>query len=62
MKNKGRRGITGNHNLKGHTSHLTRPVNSMASRGEMYGGKFNKSKWIKRIRGYFKSQTKEILC
>jgi hypothetical protein len=32
----------------------------MSSKGYA-SGKFDKKKWIKRIRGYFKSQTKEIL-
>lgn len=69
MKNKGRIHKTTSMNCKGWLTHLTRPVESMASRhnngspGFLPGAssKFNKRKWSKRVRGYFKSQTKELL-
>jgi hypothetical protein len=64
MKNKGRRHKAGNDpkltasaNCKGTTMVLTRPITSMSSKG-FATGSFDKNKWIKRIRGYFKSQTK----
>ena len=67
MKNKGRRHKAGHdselqglHNCKSSISYLTRPIGSMSSKGFALG-KFDKSKWQKRLRGYFKSQTKEIL-
>jgi hypothetical protein len=67
MKNKGRRHKAGSlgdvqsmSNCKSNIAHLTRPIESMSSKGYA-SGKFDKKKWIKRIRGYFKSQTKEIL-
>lgn len=66
MKNKGRRHLagvdsrTGSMNCKGLIAHVTRPVTSMSSKGYA-GSKFDKKKWIKRIRGYWKSQTKNIL-
>lgn len=61
MKNKGRRhkaatvgDITAMSNCKSCIAHLTRPIESMSSNG--YGkGKFNKKKWSKRVRGYFKT-------
>ncbi len=66
MKNKGRRHkagsdseLSGINDCKSCISHLTRPIESMSSKG-FASGKFDKSKWIKRMRGYFKSQTKEI--
>jgi len=65
MKNKGRKHKAGSGNLsgigncKGCLIQLTRPITSMSSKGTA-NGKFDKSKWIKRVRGYFKSQTKEI--
>lgn len=61
MKNKGRRhkAGSGGHNGKGWLSGLTRPIKSMAS--SEHTGKFFKKKWSKRVRGYFKSQTKDIL-
>lgn len=65
MKNKGRRhkagmdeNLSGIGNCKSNICHLTRPITSMSSKGFAFG-KFDKSKWIKRIRGYFKSQTKK---
>ena len=74
MKNKGRRklalaGRSGGMNCKGFLTHLTRPITSM-SKGEagMFSStakgkksaKFDKKKWIKRMRGYFKSKTKNL--
>lgn len=38
---------------------ITRPIKSMSSKGYARG-RFDKKKWIKRIRGYFKSQTNSI--
>lgn len=67
MKNKGRKhkaGRTGEligiGNCKSSIAHLTRPIESMSPKG-FASGKFDKKKWIKRIRGYFKSQTKRPL-
>lgn len=66
MKNKGRRQLASNgnfnglENCKGLLTHITRPITSMSSKG-MAGGSFDKHKWVKRVRGYFKSQTKELL-
>jgi hypothetical protein len=62
MKNKGRKHLKGfnsggMNNCGGTIDHLTRPITSMSSKG-MASGKFDKSKWQKRIRGYFKSKTK----
>lgn len=66
MKNKGRRhkaaydeSMAGIGNCKSMLVRITRPITSMSSRGRVQG-KYEKNKWIKRIRGYFKSQTKEI--
>lgn len=66
MKNKGRRHKAGRNqklsdmnNCKSMIAHITRPIESMSSKG--FGkGKLNKKKWSKRVRGYFKSQTKEF--
>ena len=67
MKNKGRRhkaardeNMNGICNCKGNSVILTRPITSMSSKGLAFG-KFDKKKWHKRVRGYFKSQTKDIL-
>lgn len=67
MKNKGRRhkaGTTGDlygiGNCKSDIVQLTRPIESMSSKG-FAQGKFDKKKWHKRIRGYFKSKTKDPL-
>jgi len=66
MKNKGRRHLAGvdsrggSMNCKGCLTHVTRPVTSMSPKGHAMG-RFDKKKWIKRIRGYWKSQTKNIL-
>jgi len=71
MKNKGRKhkkarstpqGIC---DAKGMIIQLTRPITSMSAKGwgaspKGYSNKFNKRKWSKRVRGYFKSQTKEV--
>lgn len=66
MKNKGRKHKAGRHenmagilDQKGWLTHLTRPIESMSSKGRA-SGKFDKKKWSKRVRGYFKSQTKDI--
>lgn len=66
MKNKGRRhlagvdGRTGSMNCKGCLTHVTRPIKSMSSKGHAMG-RFDKKKWVKRMRGYLKSQTKNVL-
>lgn len=67
MRNKGRRhkagrdeNMSGILNCKGNLTHLTRPIESMSPKGHAWT-KYEKKKWIKRIRGYFKSQTKELL-
>ena len=65
MKNKGRTHLagvdskSGSMNCKGCLTHITRPITSMSSNGHATG-KFDKKKWSKRVRGYFKSQVKEI--
>lgn len=66
MKNKGRRHkaardetMSGMMNCKGALTHLTRPITSMSSKGHA-SGRFDKKKWSKRVRGYFKSQIKEL--
>lgn len=70
MKNKGRkhkanRNTGGAMNCKGWLTHITRHITSMSSgeagRFSRKTSKFDKKKWSKRVRGYFKSQTKEIL-
>lgn len=67
MKNKGRRHkagrngeLAGMSNCKGSVAHVTRPITSMSSKG-FAGSKFDKKKWIKRIRGYFKGNNSEKL-
>lgn len=71
MKNKGRRHKAGTDaemagigNCKGALVSITRPITSMG-KGPFYdkgnSKKFIKKKWSKRVRGYFKSQTKDIL-
>lgn len=64
MKNKGRKhkaahdeNMTGVLNCKGWLTHITRPIRSMSSKGMAFS-KYDKKKWIKRMRGYFNSQTK----
>jgi hypothetical protein len=68
MKNKGRRhkaayreDMAGVLNCKGALTHITRPITSISPKGRAIG-KFLKKKWSKRVRGYFKSQTKDIIC
>lgn len=64
MKNKGRRHKASNGNCKGYLVYLTRPIESMGKNTdglEGYSKRFIKSKWAKRVRGYFKSKTKELL-
>lgn len=63
MKNKGRQhkeaydeSMYGMMNCKGCLTHITRPIRSISSK-ELATSKFDKKKWIKRICGYFKSQT-----
>lgn len=70
MKNKGRRHKSGNGdfangNCKGHLCGITRPINQMGTRKRIWDSvgfseKLMKRKWMKRLRGYFKSQTKDI--
>lgn len=69
MKNKGRKHKwwfnpeehCGIGNCKGNLAHITRPIESMGSRSKgHFISKFDKKKWSKRVRGYFKSQTKNI--
>lgn len=71
MKNKGRRhkaayneDMAGICNCKGALVYITRDITKM-SKGPFYregqSKKFLKKKWSKRVRGYFKSQTKEII-
>lgn len=62
MKNKGRRHkgardqkLSGLNNCKSVISHITRPIESMSSKG-MASSKFDKKKWIKRMRGYLKTE------
>lgn len=66
MKNKGRRHKAGSNqklsgmcDCKSTIAHLTRGIESM-SRNGFADGKFDKHKWIKRVRGYFKSKTKYL--
>jgi hypothetical protein len=71
MKNKGRRHKSGhgplaNGNCKGALCGITRPIEQMSSRKKLWGSagtseKWMKKKWSKRVRSYFKSQTKELL-
>lgn len=66
MKNKGRKHLSGvdlkigSMDCKGGLTHITRPITSMSPKGKAEG-RFDKKKWSKRVRGYFKSQTKELL-
>lgn len=64
MKNKGRKhkaGIaSGWGNCKSNIPHLTRPITSMSSNG-FASGRFDKKKWHKRIRGYFKTLKTETI-
>lgn len=72
MKNKGRRHkypsssdmlLSGICNCKGYYPWITRPIRQMSSRTNSLWkvNKNAKKHWSKRVRGYFKSQTKEIL-
>lgn len=45
----------GMNNCGGNLAHITRPITSMSSKGKARS-KFDKVKWQKRVRGYFKSQ------
>ncbi len=54
-----------NGNCKGALCGITRPINQMSSRNKFMGSrgksmKWTKKKWSKRVRGYTKSQTKNI--
>jgi hypothetical protein len=67
MKNKGRRhkaayneNMNGIANCKGSLTHITRSITSMSPKGKA-SGRFEKKKWSKRVRGYFKSQMKELM-
>lgn len=67
MKNKGRKHKSGNGpfangNCKGALCGITRPIKQMGSRfkNETGSNKWLQKKWNKRVRGYFKSQTKEL--
>lgn len=71
MKNKGRRQLAGNGSFSGIANCksvlviLTRPINQMGSRDKLLSkrgvsAKYLKKKWSKRVRGYNKSQTKDI--
>jgi hypothetical protein len=40
----------------GYLSHITRPIRSMSSKGKA-NSSFDKKKWQKRVRGYFKSNS-----
>ena len=70
MKNKGRRHkaahnerMTGILDCKGLLTHITRKTNQMGKSPAWVRGKskkFTKRKWSKRVRGYSKSQTKNI--
>lgn len=66
MKNKGREHKAGRNaelngicNMKSWISYITRPIEQMG-KGVFYergkSKKFNKRKWQKRVRGYFKSE------
>lgn len=74
MKNKGRNHKalfpqSGGMNCKGYLTHITRSINSM-SKGQARifssiskskkSAKFDKKKWSKRVRGYWKLESKEI--
>lgn len=73
MKNKGRKHKAGHHenmagilDTKGWLTHITRPITQMGrSPATIHrtgvSKRFTKKKWSKRVRGYFKSQTKEII-
>lgn len=67
MKNKGRKhkaayneNMSGILDSKGSLTHITRPITSISSKGRAIG-RFEKKKWTKRVRGYFKSKTKDLI-
>lgn len=61
MKNKGRKQTSNmDGNCKGNVMHITRPIESMSSKG-MATGKFDKKKWSKRVRGYNKTSAQSKL-
>ena len=69
-KNKGRkhRALIGSDgmNCKGWLTHITRPITSMSSKGRAGlfssdSAKFDKKKWSKRVRGYFKAELKNLI-
>jgi hypothetical protein len=69
MKNKGRKHKGRTLDCKGWLMGITRDITKMGNRGRSKSlctdgtsNKFMKKKWSKRVRGYFKSQTKEFLC
>lgn len=57
-------------NCKGFLTHITRPVKSMSKNGRAgifsslsegkKSAKFDKKKWLKRVRNYFKIEIKNI--
>lgn len=75
MKNKGRKhkvgnaygenGFNGIGNSKGSLVAITRDIHKMNGRSPFMetgvSKKYTKQKWSKRVRGYFKSQTKDLL-
>lgn len=66
MKNKGRRHIVGennNGNGKSGIFYITRPIEKMSGSLKNRGSskKWLKKMWIHRMRGYFKSQTKDLM-
>lgn len=72
MKNKGRKHIVGIDNkngamnCKGLLTHLTRPIESMSSKGKAgsfnpNSAKFYKRKWQKRVRGYWRNEVRNYI-
>ena len=64
MKNKGRKHKASDGNQKGCLCFITRDIRSMATpedNSSKFSSKWMKKKWSKRVRGYFKSQTKDLL-
>ena len=63
MKNKGRKHKTTSGNAKSYLVGITRPIRQMSHQEHQFmGSKWNKMRkkaWIKRIRGYFKTQHAE---
>jgi len=64
VKNKGRKHLGTTLDCKGWLMGITRPIRQMGRRKKLYGESFSnkwlQKKWNKRMRGYLKSQTKEI--